>query len=395
MAKYWILLILVPSVSLAQLCYPGDDLAECAKKAKRTRNIKKVLFAQNETCLGTQKDSLAFLGLCTDSSSGCQSGLSSSLSLDCGSGSICCKDSGQWSHNGISYREQSPWTYDIVPVPVGNLEYLNQQGCGSSRVRYVLGGHKAPEGGFPFIVSFTQNVSHPKEWKTFCGGVMISPRHVLTAAHCFDKLDDSLWDYHVRVRVGVSDLKHKIPEFAERRKSYAKIKKVFLHPRFKRKVRGYLNPFNDIAVVELHFLRGSHKTVCLPTQIRVRKEETGATGVVAGFGSTSATSNTKPEHLVYAHVNPVQYAKCKEQYADFVGNIPGDVYIGNNVLCAGDNVTDACSGDSGSPLLWVDDLQRWSVVGVVSFGPSVCGQQVPGAYTKVESYLDFIKNIIS
>ena len=54
-----------------------------------------------------------------------------------------------------------------------------------------------------------------------------------------------------------------------------------------------------------------------------------------------------------------------------------------------------CAGDSGSPLLWVDDLQRWSVVGVVSFGPSVCGQQVPGAYTKVESYMDFIKNIIS
>ena len=99
---------------------------------------------------------------------------------------------------------------------------------------------------------------------------MISPRHVLTAAHCFDNLENSLWDYHVRVRIGVSDLKHKISEFDERRKSYAKIKMVFLHPKFKRKVRGYLNPFNDIAVVELHFLKGPHKTVCLPTQIKDR-----------------------------------------------------------------------------------------------------------------------------
>ena len=95
------------SLSLAQLCFPEDDLVECAKMVNRMKRIKKNPFAKNETCLGTQKDSLAFLGLCTDSSSGCQSGLSS-RSLDCGSGSICCKDSGR-IHNGISNREQSPW----------------------------------------------------------------------------------------------------------------------------------------------------------------------------------------------------------------------------------------------------------------------------------------------
>ena len=49
-------------------------------------------------------------------------------------------------------------------------------------------------------------------------------------------------------------------------------------------------------------------------------------------------------HLVYAHVKTVQFSECKSQYADFVSAIPGDVYIGSNVLCAGDNTTDACSG---------------------------------------------------
>ena len=53
------------------------------------------------------------------------------------------------------------------------------------------------------------------------------------------------------------------------------------------------------------------------------------------------------------------------------------------------------AGDSGSPLLWVDDKTRWTVVGVVSFGPSICGLDVPGAYTKVENYLGFIKSVIS
>ena len=51
-------------------------------------------------------------------------------------------------------------------------------------------------------------------------------------------------------------------------------------------------------------------------------------------------------------------------------------------------------GDSGSPLLWVDDQARWSVAGIVSFGPSVCGQDVPGVYTRVEGYLGWIKTVI-
>ena len=116
--------------------------------------------------------------------------------------------------------------------------------------------------------------------------------------------------------------------------------------------------------------------------------------MVAGWGSTSSSSNTKPENLVYAHVNQVQRNACREKYAEFVKDVPGDVYITDNVICAGDREADACTGDSGSPLLWVDDQSRWSVAGIVSFGPSVCGQDVPGAYTRVESYLQWVKSVI-
>ena len=49
---------------------------------------------------------------------------------------------------------------------------------------------------------------------------------------------------------------------------------------------------------------------------------------------------------MYAHVKTVQFSECKAQYDDFVSGIPGDVYIGKNILCAGDNITDACSGQS-------------------------------------------------
>ena len=68
------------------ICFPNEDLNECLKR----QTVKKVSFTKNETCLGTKKDSLAFLGICADSNNGCQSGVSSS-SLDCGSSSICCQ----------------------------------------------------------------------------------------------------------------------------------------------------------------------------------------------------------------------------------------------------------------------------------------------------------------
>ena len=45
---------------------------------------------------------------------------------------------------------------NIIESKKDNYELMNQPGCGSSRVSFVLGGHKAPEGAFPFIVSFTQ-----------------------------------------------------------------------------------------------------------------------------------------------------------------------------------------------------------------------------------------------
>ncbi|QQP36173.1 Serine protease easter [Caligus rogercresseyi] len=51
---------------------------------------------------------------------------------------------------------------------------------------------------------------------------------------------------------------------------------------------------------------------------------------------------------------------------------------------------DSCSGDSGSTLMQEYQLQ-YTAVGVVSFGPKLCGTEgVPGVYTRVRNYMDWI-----
>ena len=60
-------------------------------------------------------------------------------------------------------------------------------------------------------------------------------------------------------------------------------------------------------------------------------------------------------------------------------------------LCAqGEGGTDSCSGDSGGPLLAVAG-GRWYLAGVVSFGTQRCDSSLPGVYTRVASYWDWLR----
>ena len=84
----------VPSLVTA-LCFPDESLEECLKRqtvttTTTTKTKRAELQMQNVTCLGIKKDSLAFVGMCTDTRSTCKSRVSS-RSLDCGSSSICCQ----------------------------------------------------------------------------------------------------------------------------------------------------------------------------------------------------------------------------------------------------------------------------------------------------------------
>lgn len=56
------------------------------------------------------------------------------------------------------------------------------------------------------------------------------------------------------------------------------------------------------------------------------------------------------------------------------------------------DITFLIVGDSGGPLfIEANNTQRAVLVGIVSFGPRRCGTaSLPGVYTRVQMYLDWI-----
>lgn len=62
------------------------------------------------------------------------------------------------------------------------------------------------------------------------------------------------------------------------------------------------------------------------------------------------------------------------------------------VLRTGAEGRDACDGDGGGPLV-CEKEGTWYQVGIVSFGIGCGRRSIPGVYTRVSSYTDWIYSI--
>ncbi|KAK6751389.1 hypothetical protein RB195_003025 [Necator americanus] len=161
--------------------------------------------------------------------------------------------------------------------------FLLNQCCGGRRPTCpfkVLNGKSVKENEFPFIATLRYSKGEMEE---MCGGSLISPLHVLTAAHCILRINDSITesckkdrnggifkfgfndkpkDWSVYIGSGCS-----VPEECEKRRQ---VREILL--------RGDYNPCgssnNDIAIIELksRIPGWRWKSICLPSKDqRLRK----------------------------------------------------------------------------------------------------------------------------
>ncbi|CAN8002027.1 unnamed protein product, partial [Ixodes hexagonus] len=143
---------------------------------------------------------------------------------------------------------------------------------------------------------------------------------------------------------------------------------------------------NDVAILVLdtHLRLGPKaRTICLPTEPR---DIFGQTVAVAGWGVLKE-NGTGARGLRYTTQVVLRPEQCHAALNPIGFYWPLQT-------CAYKQGSDACQGDSGAPMMVKND-KSFEVVGLVSFGNGCNIQGVPGVYTNIFNYLEWIRNTIA
>ncbi|GJQ73915.1 hypothetical protein Trydic_g18849 [Trypoxylus dichotomus] len=247
----------------------------------------------------------------------------------------------------------------------------------SASVGRIINGKQSPRGAWPWQVSL--QLLHPQfgflgHW---CGGVLIAPEWLLTAAHCinndlFNLPLGALWT------AVLGDWDQDLEEKTEQR---IPIEKVILHERFH-------NFQHDIALMKLSRpvkLTGSRiRAVCLPSR-RLAYNDTDLC-IATGWGRDKEDGKLAGK-LLEVRIPVHDNGLCKKKYGHAVP-------IRNGHLCAGhvDGSSGTCVGDSGGPLQCARRDGRWFLAGITSFGSGCAKPGFPDVYTRMSYYLPWIKS---
>lgn len=250
---------------------------------------------------------------------------------------------------------------------------------------HIYGGTEAKPGEFPYVVALGYEDKNDLKNLSFisysCGGSLISVDHVLTAAHCVSNIYERV---PIEVRLGNESIDSNATNVQR-----IPISDIISHPKYKRSAS-----YNDVAILKLKtkvLLSSMVQPVCLQTQSLNPLTMTPKMSlIVIGWGGTDFGESSSTKLMKTPNLSIVDKEECAKYYTGFPKLSLG---ITDNLICVVDpNRTrgaDACQGDSGGPLLLLTE-EDVKVIGITAFGQG-CGGSVPGVYTMVYSYLDWIE----
>lgn len=240
----------------------------------------------------------------------------------------------------------------------------------------IVGGQDAPPRKFPWMVGLWLK-SYFGFLTTFrCGASLINDYFVITAGHCVDGLSPG----EILLTFGNENY----CERSLKDTTVRGVKSIFVPKVFNEQIGS-----GDVALLRLEreiYFTDQITPICLPKDSRNSYNDIKAT--IAGWGQVNqfVPSSTSCQ-LRFAEIRTYSNEQCRHQ------SRYNPKLILNSMICAGDleGGNDTCQGDSGGPLMYRRNDGTYEIIGVVSRGVGCGNPGFLGLYTRVTSYMDWIK----
>jgi secreted trypsin-like serine protease len=260
----------------------------------------------------------------------------------------------------------------VVSMIFGSMMLGENIAAAETNTPDIIGGEEAVPGAWPWMAALV-TASEPNAYNgQFCGGALIAPEWVLTAAHCFNSDDPT----QVDVVLG----RHTLSSNEGQRHSVAQI---ILHPDYDE-----ITNDSDMALLRLA-TPSSQQVVPLVRPATASLANPGVNATVTGWGNMDPDGGANfPDALQQVTLPIVSNEICNSP-SSYNGSITA------NMLCAGFAAggQDSCQGDSGGPLVVPNpNASGWAQAGVVSFGIGCAQPNFYGVYARVSMFHTWVES---
>ncbi|MCZ2527260.1 MULTISPECIES: serine protease [Streptomyces] len=230
----------------------------------------------------------------------------------------------------------------------------------------IVGGESVSTADHPWVVALSSRSRFGTARSgQFCGGALVAPDKVVTAAHCFEggiMGPTSIGAGELTVVAGRTRL-------STDGGREVGVRRLWVNPDY-----NTWNHRGDVAVLTLDEALPAGWTLPM-ARPGDAAQAPGTPAAVYGWGDTTGRG-TYSEVLRAARVRVLDDPVCEQAYPSGAGS----AYSPASMLCAGDpqGGRDACQGDSGGPL-----IAGGRLVGLVSWGAGCADPDHPGVYTRI------------